>query len=417
MNAKVAPKNLPCLFESLTNEYDESQLTRCETKEGQKWRRATANAAAKRITEMANTKYFPELSALLDSLENYSLCERHYNQIVVSNYYIKRAMKPDDSNFEENDRKRPRFSSNSELPSSEKTFSEFGIQVSLPDPAYDLEDLNQQLLSENVVLKQQLNETFADQQVRIRTVTEIAKRERGNLYNDVISLIENHERFGLDSLLEYSPSKWLAERNPVIVRFIEILTHNENEHQNEGEKLFKRTVAVDAIYGSRHLKYVSAINLAASAIKYSLARSKMVIDIDNHIMSSGCYKKFTNWLESLAIEQPKLPDGFLFLAFDNEQKGQKNYLDRGYNTVVFHTVTSFAAFNYDWSDDVQNTDPWLYSELPEKEYEELFSLTSGMRNEIHAELTNYLMTILDELCMEKNQERNAIDESKSDRIC
>ena len=52
MNAKVAPKNLPCLFESLTNEYDESQLTRCETKEGQKWRRATANAAAKRITEM-----------------------------------------------------------------------------------------------------------------------------------------------------------------------------------------------------------------------------------------------------------------------------------------------------------------------------------------------------------------------------
>jgi len=101
MNAKVAPKNLPCLFESLTNEYDESQLTRCETKEGQKWRRATANAAAKRITEMANTKYFPELSALLDSLENYSLCERHYNQIVVSNYYIKRVMKPDDSNFED----------------------------------------------------------------------------------------------------------------------------------------------------------------------------------------------------------------------------------------------------------------------------------------------------------------------------
>ena len=99
------------------------------------------------------------------------------------------------------------------------------------------------------------------------------------MYNDVISLIENHERFGLDSLLEYSPSKWLAERNPVIVRFIEILTHNENEHQNEGEKLFKRAVAVDAIYGSRHF---SAVNLAASAIKYSVARSKTVINIDNH---------------------------------------------------------------------------------------------------------------------------------------
>ena len=84
-------------------------------------------------------------------------------------------------------------------------------------------------------------------------------------------------------------------------------------------------------------------------------------------------------------------------SFDNEQKGQKNYLDRGFNTVIFHTVTSFAAFNYDWSDDVQNTDPWLYSELPEKEYEELFSLTSGMRNEIHEEFINYLTTILEEL--------------------
>ena len=139
MNANVAPRNLPCLFESLANEYDESQLARCETKQSQKWRHATANVAAKRITEMA--KYFPELSALLDSLENYSLCERHYNQIVVNKSYIKRAIKLSDSNSldsldpEENDRKRPRFSNNNELPSFEKTFSEFGVQVSLPDTA------------------------------------------------------------------------------------------------------------------------------------------------------------------------------------------------------------------------------------------------------------------------------------------
>ena len=106
--------------------------------------------------------------------------------------------------------------------------------------------------------------------------------------------MKNHERFGL---IEYSPSKWLAERNPVIVRrLFETITHNnnENEHQHEGEKLFKCVVTVDAIYGSRHLKYVSAIDLAASATKYSLARSRMVIDIDTHIMISGCYKKFTN---------------------------------------------------------------------------------------------------------------------------
>ena len=50
----------------------------------------------------------------------------------------------------------------------------------------------------------------------------------------------------------------------------------------------------------------------------------------------------------------------MFLAFDNEQKGQKNYLDCGYNTVIFHTVTSFAAFQYNQNNNMQfNQDPWL----------------------------------------------------------
>ncbi len=58
--------------------------------------------------------------------------------------------------------------------------------------------------------------------------------------------------------------------------------------------------------------------MIASAIKYSLARSKMIIDIDNHFISFGSYIKFTNWLKSLAKEQLSLPGNLLFLAFDNE---------------------------------------------------------------------------------------------------
>ena len=66
----------------------------------------------------------------------------------------------------------------------------------------------------------------------------------------------------------------------------------------------------------------------------------------------------------MANEQLPLSKGLLFLAFDNEQKGQKNYLDRGHNTVIFHTVTSFVAFNYDQNNNIQITDPWLYSTHP-----------------------------------------------------
>ena len=45
-------------------------------------------------------------------------------------------------------------------------------------------------------------------------------------------------------------------------------------------------------------------------------------------MSSG-----GNWLEILATEQPPFPKGSLFLAFDNNQKSQKSYLNRGFNKV------------------------------------------------------------------------------------
>jgi hypothetical protein len=316
INSKQNAKNLPCLFGPFANRYPESQLVQCETKEDQRWRHASADAVIKRITEVA--KYFSELSLLLDSLKNYSLCERHYNQVVAKNSFIKQ-LKANDSIF----------LGLEELQAHdlfEKKFSDFEIQVSLPDPMHEsllkrideLENLNRQLLFENEELKKRLNERFNDQQDRIESVIEIAKRERNNMYKDIADLMKNHERFCLDSLLEYSPSKWLAKRNPVIVKFLETLTHNKNEHRQEGEKLFKCAVAVDAIYSSRHLKYVSAINLAASAIKYSLARSKMIIDIDNHFISSGSYTKFTNWLESLAKEQLSVPEGLLFLAFDNE---------------------------------------------------------------------------------------------------
>ncbi|RHZ78516.1 hypothetical protein Glove_162g102 [Diversispora epigaea] len=359
MNSKPEAKFLPCLFDSFSRKYPESQLIQCETKSNQRWRYASSKVAMEKIVKTA--KYFFELSLLFDSLENYSICERHYNQVVAKNSFIKQLTKNNlvFSESDETENKRLKLSKNSkEL--FEKNFSEFGVQVCLPDPVIgdllkrieELETINKQLLIENKALKKKLG--FTNQQDRIESVIEIAKKERNNLYKDIMSLMKNHKQFSLDDFLEYSPSKWLVERNPVIVKFIETLIYNENEYQLRGEKLFKCAIAIEAIYGSRNLKYVSAINLAASAIKYSLARSKIIIDIDNHIISSGGYTTFMNWLGNLVVEQPSLPKGLLFLAFDNEQK--------------------------------------------------------GMENEIYEELTKYLSIILDELCTEKNQETNLIDE-------
>ena len=48
--------------------------------------------------------------------------------------------------------------------------------------------------------------------------------------------MKNHEQFGLDSLLEYSPSKWLAERNPVVVKFIELLLITKRKINIKGKR-------------------------------------------------------------------------------------------------------------------------------------------------------------------------------------
>ncbi|RIB29661.1 hypothetical protein C2G38_2154750 [Gigaspora rosea] len=70
------------------------------------------------------------------------------------------------------------------------------------------------------------------------------------------------------------------------------------------KNFFKCTVAIDIIYGIRHQKYVFAINLALLAIKYSIAKSKTIVDIDSRLITAAeaCEekKKNINIIDNLA---------------------------------------------------------------------------------------------------------------------
>jgi hypothetical protein len=57
------------------------------------------------------------------------------------------------------------------------------------------------LILENEELKEKWNNRFNDQQSRVESIIEIAKCERRNIYNDIISLINDQDRFSLDSIL------------------------------------------------------------------------------------------------------------------------------------------------------------------------------------------------------------------------
>ncbi|RHZ81206.1 hypothetical protein Glove_123g14 [Diversispora epigaea] len=201
--------------------------------------------------------------------------------------------------------------------------------------------------------------------------------EIDNLKNSLNTLVSDHSKqsqiiksynnriFELESERENyitQINRLHSKLESIIVKFIETLTDNDQDDQKEQQskktKIFKRAVAIDAIYGSRHN--------------------------NSHITSGGSYTKFINWLEGLTKESQPIPEGFLILAFDNEQKGQKNYLDCEFNTVVFHTVTKTNI-------------------------NQLFNLTTNMKNILEKELINYIDEIIDELIIEKQKEKNEID--------
>jgi hypothetical protein len=274
-----------------------------------------------------------------------------------------------------------------------------------------IRNLYEEQREKNDDLRKQWNLRFATQAKRIDAIIEIAKAERMPVYDDVESLIRDSNRFSIENLMAYTPSEWLHKRNQVVVKFIETLIQNYHDVDTpmRHEKLFKTAAAVDLIYGARHGKYVSEVQLAASAIKYSIARSKKIINIDNHIMSAGSYNRFQTWLEDLSAYEEPLPEGLLFLAFDNEQRGQKNYLDRGFNIVTYHIVTSFVAFSMASQNKIQHTDsPWGNS-LNRLRYEELFDVSPQMQEVIDEELNIYLSQILNLLSEEKLSPTNFID--------
>ncbi|CAG8512472.1 3450_t:CDS:2, partial [Scutellospora calospora] len=225
----------------------------------------------------------------------------HYNQIITKPSFIKQlADKSSFLNLDKSERKRLKFS-------NKKIFVDFGTQVNLAFIDFGI----------------QVNLASVDFGVQVSLPDPT--------YENLLKQISKLESTNKQLLL--------AEQNLIVVKFIKTLTYNENEQQQK-EKLFKNTVAIDTIYRSKYLKYVSAINLTTLAIKYLLARSKMIVDINNHIISS---------------------------------------------------------------------DPWLHSELTQKQYKELFYLILDIENKIHEELTNYLSIILEELCIEKKQETNVIN--------
>ena len=63
MSTILKSKDLPCLFESLVERYQNTHLAQCETKEKQRWHFASGEKSTERAKLLA--KYFPEIIFVL----------------------------------------------------------------------------------------------------------------------------------------------------------------------------------------------------------------------------------------------------------------------------------------------------------------------------------------------------------------
>ncbi|CAG8753957.1 23173_t:CDS:2, partial [Cetraspora pellucida] len=278
-------KDLPCALATLVPLYNNISLLECETKNSQIKQHADSNLPKDYLPLYNN--FFPELVQIQTHLKDFSLCEKHYNQLIAHTQYT-----------------------------HDETIYEISVQASA-----------------------QTNE---------------------------VGIQVNKETHELDSKI------------------------------NEIKDLKKQ------------LEYI--YNYVVESWDHIQEINKTIIDIDNYITSSGSYMKFINWLESLAVENKSLSKGLLFLAFDNEQYSQFNYLNRGHNTVIYHIVTSFIALNMNKNDYAQFTIvPWICDLISNDQYKKLYYILPKMQAEHDLELKIYLSSILEELVIKKNKKINTID--------
>ncbi|CAG8676064.1 10156_t:CDS:2, partial [Racocetra fulgida] len=207
-------EDIKYLFKKLVKKYHNTdlELIECETKEKQKIRGATGSKVIQKVDLLI--KYYPELEDDLKSLDKFIICKKHYNQIIRNDNFIDKLQK----NLKFLNLMNDNYKKiTNQLKESEQQRL-FYINL-----VKELETKNNQLIVENNQLKEIINFNLNNQQICIKYIKEIAQKERKNLYNDLISLIDNQERFNFATE---------SCRFRVQIRKINFVNPNNNDFQS-----------------------------------------------------------------------------------------------------------------------------------------------------------------------------------------
>jgi len=110
-------------------------------------------------------------------------------------------------------------------------------------------------------------------------------------------------------------------------------------------KPIKKVMAVYHIHNLAKPNFVSPIMFGANLVMYSIACSKMVVDIYGKLHPRGQYKLMKSWLNGLAMEISAMPDNDILTVIDNDQVLLKKWIVHRDNHAQISILTSVVGIS------------------------------------------------------------------------
>eukprot|EP00117_Sycon_ciliatum_P002321 scpid36361/ scgid7600/ len=170
--------------------------------------------------------------------------------------------------------------------------------------------------------------------------------------------------------------------------------------------------AIECMYAACNLKYCSEFHILLQAVVYAITQSKTTVEIIGHLGPGASYSLVKEWLAGLGGTPLQIPDGFVTVGFDNEQRQLKSYLARGPNRSSFEVLTN-VVYALHSAEEHQNKDAFHFRHWKFPSAEEIIqTMDSAPKSPLESESTlfPYLLSYIEgRICGLLNERSQAAD--------
>ena len=160
----------------------------------------------------------------------------------------------------------------------------------------------------------------SDQQKKVTdiayTVGSIIERD---LYQDSLEVTKQSQSI---TSCDINKQQWLTERNSALLGFLTGCT-GVNIENIEEKKTNSLIHSVEQVLNTQNLTTVSPFSFQRNLVQFTITGSKLATNLLGSWEPAGAYTKVQSFINKSA-EAPKIPDGDVHMAIDNEQRVGKS---------------------------------------------------------------------------------------------